>query len=285
MNEVKYPEYRQYQEISIDVNNAVMSLLAGSRIANHAIVNNGTQNQQLADIFPTVEHIDRFNLRVGPATKYLSAADDHLASMEITYALAVHEDFVTSAIEFARSAGVNVSSSRPITAKSMHRVLFNALGYTARPESTECFQLLRCMRNAVVHAGRRVQQELTNQISNMSPAAVQEWQRLNGQPPSDVVQQAELVLVASHIFSAFAVIKQLGRDISAALAATIPVRVWAEVCVQDFQESTKNNRNSSGWRRALIGYARSRYGPVNIPESDLESAARTLGLWTIASWQ
>lgn len=311
---MRFPDYRRFEENRIDVNNAMMALLAGSRIANHAIENAGapsgrleqvvawahanmaviwrrfdsraldTREKLLGEIFPAVEHIERFNLRTGPAKKYLSAADDHLASMAITYALAIHEDFITSMVEFARTSGIAMPSSNSFSAKTMHGVLFQRLGHQASQEWLECFQLLRCMRNSVVHAGRRVQQELVDQINNMSPGAAQEWQQLNNQPPSDVIQNGQIILISSHIFSALAVIKRLAREANAALVSAVPAGIWAEICVQDYQSFTTKTKNSVPWRRALIGYARSRYGPLQLSEGDLEVAARSLGAWTLSSW-
>lgn len=283
MSEVKYPAYRQYEEIRIDVNNAMLALLAGSKIADDAVVNAGDSEEFLSTLFPTIEHIKRFDLRVGPASDYLGKADTHLARMSITYALAIHEDFILSMTAFASSAGISVSTGR-ITAKRMHSRLFLALGHQVPQDWMDCFQLIRCMRNSVIHQGGRVQQELTDLLSNMSTGAEQVWQRLNDQAPADVVQNGELVLIASHIFSAFAVVKRLGREVNVALAGAIPAQRWADICVEDYRTFTKKVRNSPAWRRALIGYAKSHYGPLQLTEADLESAARISGAWTLGSW-
>jgi hypothetical protein len=282
-SEVKFPEYRGYDELRNTANTAMMALLAGSRLASHTLALTVGSERTIAEIFPAVEHIRHFNLRTDVARQYLGTADSHLASMAITYALAIHEDFVLSVIGFANNHGVAVSPLRP-KAWNMHTVLFGALAYQASGEWSECFHLLRHMRNCVVHAGGRAQPELVAHVSSMSGAAIQRWQDLNDQLPTDVVQNGAIVLIARHILSALAVIKKLGREINAGLASAISTSEWAKICVEDYMLVTSKLRNSASWRRSLIGYANFFYNPLQLSDSDLETAARQMGVWTLTTW-
>lgn len=283
-DEARYPEYRGYTELRNTVNTAIMALLAGSRLANHTLALTAGSDRTLAEIFPAVEHIRRFNLRTDVAQNYLGAADSHLASMAITYTLAIHEDFVLTSIAFAKSHGIAITSRRQIKAWNMHAVLFGALNYQPSSDWIECFHLLRHMRNSVAHAGGRPTSELNQHIPSMAAASVQQWQRLNKEPPAKVVQNGVVVLNANHIFCALAVIKDLGRQINRALQSAISTGEWGKICVSDYAQVATKHKNSISWQRQLIAYARRYYRPLQLPQGDLEAAARALGFWTIAQW-
>ena len=136
-----------------------------------------------------------------------------------------------------------------------------------------------------MHAGGRAQQDLVAHISNISNAAIQLWRKLGNQAPNSVVQNGEVQLFAEHIFSALAVIKRMGREINSALTSAIHRQSWAKICVHDYQQVTTKIRNSRSWRRSLIGYANFFYGPLKLSSGDLETAARSLGLWTPVQWE
>ncbi|MER5532184.1 hypothetical protein [Streptomyces mirabilis] len=268
------------------MNNAMMALLTGSRLAGHTLQLTAGSERTLAELFPAVEHVGRFNLRSDVARSLLQNADHHLTSVALPYALATHEDFVMSSIDLLRKEGFAIQTGgKRIKAWNMHAVLFNSSGSPVPHDWLESFDLLREMRNSTIHAGGKVQPSLATHIAGMGAAATTEWQRLNDQLPSDVVQSGQVTLIAEHIFTAFAVTKRLGREINAALTAAIPVASWARIAVEDYQSVTSKTKNSSGWRRSLSGYARINYAPAKLTEADLEQAARSLGYWTLGTWR
>jgi hypothetical protein len=286
MGELLYPEYRNYLETRVTVNNAMMALLAGSRLAGHTLQLTEGSQRTLGELFPAVEHIKRFNLRSDAARSLLHDADHHLASVALPYALATHEDFVTTSIDLLRNEGFAIQrAGKPIKAWNMHDVLFNSSGYAIPGDLMESFHLLREMRNCTIHVGGKVQPELTTRITAMGANSTAEWQRLNGQLPGAVVQGGQVTLIAEHIFTAFAITKSLGREINAALTSALPNSSWARIAVADYQAVTSKIKNSSGWRRSLVGYARQYYESAQLTEAELEKAARDLGYWTLATWK
>lgn len=285
MAEVNYPEYREHQSQRNTVNTSMMALLAGTRLATHTLALTEGSQHTLSEIFPAVEHINRFNLRTDVARNYLNSADSHLTAMAVTYVLAFHEDFVTSSIDFANAhGGFNIRNDRSVKAWNMHTVLFGGLTHVPSSDWSECFHLLRDMRNSMVHAGGSASQDLLNRISSLSVGAKSLWQRLARQAVSDIVQNGLVAPVAEHIFTALAVVKHLGREINNAMVAAISTAGWAKICVEDFAAVTSDQKNSSGWKRGLSGYARYEYGPLHLSDADLEAAARTGNFWTIANW-
>lgn len=105
MPEILFRDYREYAASRVEVNNAMMALLAGSRLAAHTLSLTAGSNATLGQLFPAVEHIDRLNLRSDSARQLLQDADHHIASVAIPYALATHEDFVTDMLALVEGEG------------------------------------------------------------------------------------------------------------------------------------------------------------------------------------
>ena len=91
---VEFPTFRRYEANRQEANNAMMALLAGSKLAVHTLQLTSGSKELLPRIFPGVDHIAYFNLATDEATRLLLDTAHHLGAVAIPYALAVHEDFV-----------------------------------------------------------------------------------------------------------------------------------------------------------------------------------------------
>jgi hypothetical protein len=285
--EIRYAAYRAYTAKRTEVNNAMMALLSGSRLAAHTLQLTEGSTATLGQLFPAVEHIDRFNLPSDQARAFLRSADEHIASVAIPYALATHEAFVTDTLSLIANEGTTlITHGKRVRAWNMHTVFFESC---QRPEPNnlmDVFHLMRTMRNCIIHGQGRVDADLRTAISSMGAPGRAEWQRLNaGKQPEDVDGGGgNLALTAEHIFAAFAITKRLGREVNAVLGSHLGPDVWARLAVVDFAASTQRTRNSDQWRRSLLGYVREYYGGTSVLENDLERAARSLGHWTRPKW-
>lgn len=280
MAEVKFPLYNTYTATRKDADNAMMALLAGSRLAEHTLQLTAGSQRLLPEMFPAVPHIKRFNLRTETARRLLLDADSHLGAVAVPYALAVHEDFVISVIAMLRSAGVQVITGRKaIRAHNMHEIFFNSAGVAPPTMELSQFHLLRLMRNSQIHAGGLAPPALTSAISNMQATGALAWESLTGRAPNDIIQQGKLTFASGDIFASFAVTKRLGRTINTALQSALPSDVWARIAVEDYASLSNMFRNSDQWMRGLWGYARVNYGPLNLTDNDLEAAAIATGRW------
>lgn len=261
-----------------------MALLAGSRLAAHTLKLTEGSKRLLPEIFPAVDHIERFSLRTESARELLVNADAHLGAVTLPYALAVHEDFVLTVLEMIKQAGIPLLSlGKPIKAWNMHESLFRSLGMAMPIASLAHFHLLRHMRNALIHEGGVISQQLKDAINGMPGDAIVEWDRLTGRHPQDFILQGKVVCATGDIFASFAIVKRLGREINSALQKGLPRTVWAQIIVDHYLQSPASSgktRNSDQWMRALWGYARSMYGPLGLLEGELEQAAANMGEWT-----
>jgi len=284
--EILYPAYRQYVASRVEVNDAMAALLAGSRLAAHTLSLTTGSTATLAQLFPAVPHIERFNLRSDAARVLLDNADHHLASVAVPYALATHEDFVMEMLEFLKAEGRTlVTHGKSIRAWNMHTVLFETCGATELEDWTQSFHVLREVRNCITHEGGGGSQKLRDAIADRGTDARAGWERMNQGLATETVEvNGRLALTAEHVFTAFAVTKRRGREINAVLGRELDGAVWARVAVADYDTGSSKVKNSSGWRRSLVGYVRQNYAQANITAADLEAAARHLGLWTIPRW-
>ena len=287
MAEALYPAYRRYVDSRVEVNNAMMALLAGSRLAAHTLQLTEGSSATLPEVFPAVEHIRRFNLRSDVARDLLGDADYHLASVAVPYALATHEDYVTATLEWLKTTfgKTLIKHGNPIRAWNMHSIFFETCGTQEPEEWMQTFHVLREMRNCITHAGGQVDEALRAKIASMGADARAGWEKMNlGNPPEAIENSGKLALTAEHIFTAFAVTKQLGREVNYVLRNTLTPAEWAAIVVNDYAQTTSKDKNSAAWRRALIGYARSFYSPLGLHDADLEAAARQTGAWTRNAW-
>lgn len=286
MAEIQYASYRKYSSNRVEVNDAMMALLAGSRLAAHTLQLTAGSRATLAQLFPAVEHIGRFDLRSDSARELLRNADHHVASVSIPYALAAHEDFVMEMLNLLKIEGRTLARrGKQVKAWNMHSVLFETCGEVEPERWIQSFHVLREVRNCIIHDGGAVSEKLLGAVAQMGPDARSGWEQVNlGQPPEALSQGGRLALTAEHVFTAFAVAKGLGREINALLGRALDAGSWARLAVEDFAATTAKPKNSTSWRRSLIGHARHFYSEAPFNESDLEAAARGTGFWTLPAW-
>lgn len=288
MPEVNFPAYRDYEAARIVVNDAMNALLVGSRLGAHLLTTVGQSSELLSTKFPDIEHIGRFDVRVPTAREMLSGADHHFAAVAIPYTMSAHEDFMSGCLARLRAEGVPVvSGGQPlaaskVNASNMHGALFESTGGAVAAHDLEVFQIVRLVRNCIVHRGGRISSALRAEVAGLSASAISDWQTVTGEEPGDLLAHDPAYLSAGHAFMAFAVTKRLGRAANDAMQRGYPRHAWAKVVVDDFAEGARQPRNSDQWRRALLGFAARRYGPIGLVAAELETAARSTGAWTRA---
>ncbi len=291
---VDFPQYRRYERTRQDANNAMMALMAGSKLAAHTLQLTSGSHQLLPDIFPGVEHIGYFRLRTDTATQLLLDTGHHLGAVAVPYALAVHEDFVTDMLELVQDLGrtrvapgdsLRLERNR-VVAWNMHESLFMTLGERppARGSDAHCleqFHLLREMRNCHIHNGGDLSEaaRLLQEAKDISGDAAADWERLARRSVSKVVAGTELRFTIFDVFTSFAVTKSLGRIVNDLLQRTLHRSEWADMCLRDYASLTSKNPRSDPWMRSLIGYASKNYSSLALTEQELADAAALAGMW------
>src|SRR5687768_13620496 len=164
---VDFPGFRRYEAIRQEANNAMMALLAGSKLAAHTLQLTAGSKGLLPEIFPGVEHIRYFNLRTDSATALLLDTGHHLGAVAVPYALAVHEDFVMTTLGLLgqlgyahKAPGDSRDTYNRVSAWNMHEAVYLTLDSPAPVrgacDELEHFHLLREKRNSHIHNGGAV---------------------------------------------------------------------------------------------------------------------------------
>lgn len=286
MSEINFARYRAYVDGRVEANNAMIALLAGSRLAAHNLQLHSGSPHQLPGLFPAVKDIDRFNLLPDRASELLLDADAHLAAVAIPYALAVYEAFVKDAIAMLEDAGYPVSQARgALNAGRMHTTFYDAVGVAEPSDVIPLFHVLRCLRNAQIHHAGQLTTEVTETLDALTDPQRERWEQLTMGPLESVIEDGKLRFTIGHLIAAFAVTKEAARRINEVLGQKLSRETWAKIAVADFAESAEHPRNSRQWKRGLLGFARFNYlGGLNLSAVELEQAARQSRLWTAASW-
>ena len=286
VSEINFARYRAYVDARVEANNAMIALLAGSRLAAHTLQLHSGSPHQLPGLFPAVSDIDRFNLLPDRASQLLLNADAHLAAVAIPYALAVYEAFVKDAIAMLDDAGYTVSQARgALNAGRMHKTFFEAAGVVEPADVIPLFHVLRCVRNAQIHHAGHVTTEVTEVLDSLTDAQRERWEKLTMAPLDSMMREGKLHFTIGHLIAAFAVTKEGARRLNETLGQKLSRERWAGIAVADFAESADHPRNSRQWKRGLFGFARFHYlGGLNLSAEELERAARRSGYWTATSW-
>lgn len=290
---VGFPEFRRYEATRQEANNAMVALLAGSKLAAHTLQLTTGSSQLLPEIFPGVEHIKYFNLQTDAATELLLNTGHHLGAVAVPYALAVHEDFIMTVLTLLRQLGYPAQApgknqdleKNPISAWNMHEAAFLTLSQSVPAPGSpdialEHYHLLREMRNAQIHNGGAISSRLTRQVTDMSAVAAASWEDLARRPPMDIVRNSTLEFTTFDIFASFATTKTLGRLINTLVRDRLTTTQWAEICRADYAMLSSKPLRSDRWIRGLLGHAEMFYGTTPITEVDVIAAAVDAGQWT-----
>jgi hypothetical protein len=294
---VRYRAYREYESARQTANNAMMALMAGSKLALHVLTLTSGSPQMLPDIFPGVDHLAHFRLRTDAATDLLEDAPQHLGAVSIPYALAIHEDFVKSTVDVAVSVGFTLNApgknadhtKNPVDASNMHEAVLETISgstpLTPREErDMELFHLLREMRNSHIHGAGLARPRLIKTIASLSADASANWLRIARRDSANIVDSDGRVTFSMYdIFAAFAVTKAMGRHVNNWMRDNVPLDAWATICVNDYAAISTKARRSNQWLQGLDGFGSQYYKKTGLTLPDLTKAAIAADFWSPGS--
>ncbi|WP_143661196.1 hypothetical protein [Streptomyces sp. ms115] len=279
MSVIHFPEYRAYEINRINASDAIMALLAGSRLAENMLRLTAGSTRLLPEIFPAVPHIKRMNLSTANAQSLLAEAEKHLSAMAVPYALAIHEDFVQTCFGLLiRSGQMTQAEADGAKAYSMHGLFERKVGHRLPQESMEQFHLIRKMRNAVIHAGGMPQSGLIGSATRLSNSALSQWIKITGAHPQ-VRISAGIPVSFSHgeLILSLAVTKRISQEMNYLLRDKLARATWADVALEDFDIEHATLKHISQKKRKLPGFLNTNYRPLNLSQAELSSAIQRAG--------
>ncbi|MGF3131878.1 hypothetical protein ACQV4C_11890 [Streptomyces albidoflavus] len=279
MSLVHFPEYRAYEQDRIRASDAIMALLAGSRLAENTLQLTAGSTRLLPEIFPAVPHIRRMNLSTVNAQSLLAEAEKHLSAMAVPYALAIHEDFVHTCFDLLIRAGQMTQGEADSTkAYSMHATFERKVGQGLPQDSMQQFHLIRQMRNAVIHAGGMPEARLIRAAGGLSQSAEYQWIRVTGEhPQTRITPGVPVTFSHGELILALAVTKRISQEMNYLLRDRLKREVWADICLEDFESQHPTLKHISQKRRKLPGFLNTYYSPLNLISSELNSAIQRAG--------
>ncbi|GGL98814.1 hypothetical protein GCM10010129_48150 [Streptomyces fumigatiscleroticus] len=269
---VFFPEFRDHDSTRIEVNSAIMGLLAGSHMAAHLLKLTEGSDHLLAEVFPRIPHIKRFNLTTSVANGILQSAESHLGAMAVPYVLGAHEDYMKACLRLVeKHTSVNLGANN-VKSANQHEKLQDNSASKFSADTLDQFHLVRKMRNCTIHAGGLADRRLQNHCNNMGAGARAGWERLAGYAPSFQDGQDFVKLGHRETVAALAITKNLARQANAILQVCIPRPAWGEILMKDLDEVGPGLPKDPAERlRKVRGYARFRYSALRFTEQEIVS--------------
>lgn len=276
---INYPAFREHSQAAESANNAMMALFVGSQLAAKTLTLTSGSTRLLSEIFPLVPHMSRMDLTAAAATDLIDEAEAHLADVAVPHALALHEGYVNSVRDLLISQGVPVPMlGLKWNAANMHTILFTAMG-VALPSGHDVFELLRRLRNAVIHSASNLDSYAVEPAPLLAAPSAARWIDVVGSPAASLAAGTKLRMGLGEIMIAFSTTRYLTTEINIALGSALPRAFWAETAVRDYA-----NSEPSGFGSAvrLVGklqrYANLQYGPLALTEGEIRAAAIAIGV-------
>jgi hypothetical protein len=271
--------FRQHRTDLEEADNAVMALLVGAQLASQNLKLVAKSNTLISSIFPGVRHINRFQLKPARAIRELESSEGHLSKIALPYAMSVHEDYMGKVKEDLLLLGIPVKlNGRAWNAENMHAILLESLGVTTLPDLTD-FEVLRRLRNALIHNGGVADAYLKDGINQLSADATGRWIRSSGRPPGDAIKDDTVALSAEDVMVAFSVTRHLSSHIHDKTIVAFPRTYWIKDCVEDFSRNNKDTvAQGRLLRTKLERFAEQNYEDLAFSWPELKAAASTAGL-------
>jgi len=276
---INYPAYREHRDAAESANNAIMALFVGSQLAARTLTLTSGSPHLLSEIFPLVPHISRLDLTAAAASDLIDSAEVHLADVAVPHALALHEGYINSVRDLLLASGIPVPLlGLKWNASNMHTILFAALGAPV-PSGHDLFELLRRLRNAVIHNASMLDSYAVAAVPLLSGASEARWMDVVGSPATKFVAGDKLSMGLGEVMMAFSTTRYLTAEINGALGGALPRTQWANMVVQDYADTEPIGFKSSMRLAAkLQRFAHLQYRPLGMTSSELRAEAVNVGV-------
>jgi hypothetical protein len=272
--QVHFAAFKTLEKRRVEAGNAIWAILAGSQIAANTLVLTEGSQRTLSEIFPSVGHIRRFDLRSDRARELLGTAEADLSTMAMSYAIALHGDFAKTCLSWLIPLGlVTRPQWRDARTVNVHERLESATGRSMQADSLALFHYTRVIRNCHIHAGGRASAELARQSANLSFEQQRIWSDLTGEPFTPISEGDPAAVGVGGLVATLAVGKRLSYEINLCLQLAIPRTVWADMAAEEYFSThpRKSPRDPTACR-SVRGYIRGRFDALQLSESELQDA-------------
>lgn len=275
---VRFPAFRSYLAAREMINDELMALVVGAGIAAEALVS-APDETLLPELRPDVPDVQRMNQPIADVRALWGRASPTIARTAIPYILSVYGVFLADAVGLLHEVGLDADQHEPddTYVSKLHDRLAAATGVELPTRDLALYEVIRVVRNRLVHQAGTPGSKLRSLWSRLSPDAKTEWIRVAGRPLTEsiVAPQTPLDLGLGELHATLAVTHRLAHRVSAGLIVSVAPEVWADILVADYQELWPRRYGNRTQRlRRLKGYARHSYGALNLTDLSIEEAIR-----------
>jgi hypothetical protein len=226
--EIWFPAYRRHDRARIRASDAMMALLASSRLATERLSSVGEPEILLPQAFPDVADLHRMNRSVRDSTALIERAEREFVFMAIPYTLSVHQAFIVDCIRLVQDETETDSSAQDalLRLEVIHDRFIEVSGQQLPADLRSLFQLLRHLRNRIVHYAAVQGSHLREKWLELPPPAVNGWTKVAGRALPVGRSADEMDLRLGELLAALMTVTRLGREVSAAMGAAIEPERW-----------------------------------------------------------
>lgn len=269
--EIWFPAYRRHEAARIRASDAVMALLAATRIAVHKLADVGDQSEMLPIAMAEIPDLERMNRNISDSRRVIDEAERQLVIMTIPYVLSVHHAFVADCIEMLEPG--RKATGEHLELAAVHAD-FEALAGTKLPaDLIGLFDLLRHLRNRIVHYAA-IQGSHLREKWNALPAVAREgWENVAGRSLAISDSSSELDLQMGEMIAGLMIVTRLAREVSGAMVPALSRDEWADSVIADYRDERPGRFAQKATRsRRCRGFAATFYGPLELNETEIEAA-------------
>lgn len=268
---VNYARYSEYKNQRTEVNNTIMGLLAGSRLASQTLILTEGSKLLLSDIFPNVEYIKRFNLTTESARKILNNADNLLGILAVPQILALQEDLISGMLDLIEEYSTKGRKTRDRRMVSIHEDFESLTGISFTPEYLQLFHFIRLARNTHIHSAGKCNKALSEKTSRTTKEARKYWENVTKSPFPSYKIGEDVKLGVPEMIGILAITHRLSQEANEILQKYLPESAWINLAIDDWS-NLKKPGDLNQQIRSLKGFTRHNYKAVGIDMNNLEIA-------------
>lgn len=251
----------------------IWAMIVGSNMAASTLEATRDSSQTLSKLFPEIAHVKRFDMRSDSAKKLMGSAETEMSTMGMTYAIALHEDFVKSCLAMLLPLGrISNGKLNDANTSNAHEIMSDATGHNFDPDALALFHVTRLIRNCHIHAGGKVSKQLVATCAALEPSQIALWESLTGETYIAPVLGSPALVGVGGLIATLAVGKRLSYDVNLALQAVIPRSTWADMAATEYFQLGSKNPKDPAALRSLRGYLRGGFGALKLTDSELKAA-------------
>lgn len=270
-----------------EAHKATNAVIVAAHIADRRMAEAGDQSLSLPAVFPGDEPVfEQFDYTLDVARQKLRDARSSFSAICLPYAVALYNDYLVDAVALTILTGAPPPTADRIPGlSSLHGYLYRTtdIALESTPQMV-MFEVVRAMRNCVVHGNQRADEALVSArraLRELAPNAERDWHNVTKAALPMFDHGDEIKLAALDARGAIYAAHNLARELNRQLFDWLPDRVSADIAATHYRIVRPDNVPDQPRRlKLLTGFVKMNYEMATIPPEALaEANAASRGPW------